>query len=149
MRTADCMPRGASKAKLLPARFELVPVSDLLPHEKVDSNTVASVEQEIRAEGAVLEPILVADGSLVVLNGHHRLEVLRKLGARKVPAWIIDYHGSLITVDLWPGTSVKKVPSKKQIESRARKGLLYPPKTSRHTLRQQLPRRRTPLEELY
>ena len=143
------MPRGGSKSKLLPARFELISVSDLFPHEEVDPKTVESVEREIRAEGAILEPILVADGSLVVLNGHHRLEVLRKLGVSKVPAWVIDYHGSSITVDLWPGTSVKEVPSKEQIESRARRGLLYPPKTSRHTMRQRLPRRRTPLRDLY
>ncbi len=144
------MTKPTRKPKSAPViRFELLPISTLLPHEEVDPKTVGTVEEGIRQEGAVLEPILVAEGSFVVLNGHHRLEVLRRLGARCAPAWIVDYHLPTITVDLWPGTAIESVPSKKEIEERAKRGLLYPPKTSRHKVRHRLPRRRTPLQELY
>ncbi|MCL4324444.1 MAG: ParB N-terminal domain-containing protein [Candidatus Thermoplasmatota archaeon] len=144
------MTRKTGEADVAPeARFELVLISELLPHEMCDPDTVDTVEQNIKSEGAVLEPILVAEGSLVVLNGHHRLEVLKRLGARKVPAWVIDYEGSSITVDLWPGSGVPEKPTKKDIVARARKGHLYPPKTSRHQISKPLPKRRTPLHELY
>lgn len=132
----------------LPARFALVPISDLLPHERCDPTRVSEVEEDIKDEGALLEPILVADGSLVVLNGHHRLEVLKRLGARKVPAWVIDYDHASITVDLWPQSGVTMAPTKKEIISRAKGGHLYPPKTSHHRISRPLPKRRTALSTL-
>lgn len=130
-------------------RFELLPISQLLPHEECDPHTLDEVEKDIRRHGAVLEPVLVAEGSLVVLNGHHRLEVLRRLGARKVPAWVVDYEDASITVDLWPGSGISEPISKKEILTRARRGHLYPPKTSHHSLGKPLPKRKTPLSQLY
>jgi ParB-like chromosome segregation protein Spo0J len=139
--------KTASKPRDPFARFALIPIDYLLPHEEIVPDRAIEVMRDIKEQEKVFEPILVSEGSWVVLNGHHRLEALRRLGATKVPVWLVDYDHSAITVELWPEAKVKRT-SKKAIIARARKGKLYPPKTSRHKILKKLPQRTTPLSKL-
>ena len=92
-----------------------------------------------------MNPIWVARGTDVILNGHHRTAALRALGALRVPAWVIDYESDLVRIDRWtPGPPI----SKAEVVRRAREGALFPPQTTRHTLARDLPWRSTPLAEL-
>jgi hypothetical protein len=129
-------------------RFELVPIRRLRPHEEVDPEKLQEVEREIRQAGEVREPVLVADSTYVILNGHHRVEALRRLGVLRVPAWVVDYGHPSVVVDPYPGSSFPEPPTKEDILRRAREGRLYPPKTSRHRLTFSLPERITRLDEL-
>jgi len=98
---------------------------------------VAELVDEIRKEGVLHEPVLVDIDTLTILDGHHRVSALRRLGARWVPAVLVDYMGELVRVESWrPGISV----SKEEVIARARRGLLYPPKTTRHRVLFELPR---------
>ena len=63
-------------------RFELLPMEALRPHEQIDEAEARRLTGRLRAVGQVEEPLLVADGSWVILNGHHRYAALRALGAR-------------------------------------------------------------------
>lgn len=126
-------------------RFALVPLADLRAHEEIVATDLPALVAEIRALGRLQYPIWVADGSLVILNGHHRVAALRRLGAVRAPAWLIDYHSPAIHVDRWsPGPPISKV----EVERRAREGLLFPPKTTKHLLDLDLGERPTPLAEL-
>jgi hypothetical protein len=131
------------------ARFALIPIENLLPHEQVVPRRIEEVLQEITEHSGVPAPIVVAEGSWVVLDGHHRLEALRKLGAKRVPAWLVDYDDTAVSVEKWPDAKVRTNPTKKAIVKRAKKGMLYPPKTSRHKISKTLPQRITPLSELF
>ena len=127
------------------ARFALIPLERLRAHEEIDASDVEPLAAEIRAEGVLAHPIWVAAGSWVILNGHHRVAALRRLGAARAPAWVLDYHSPRILVDRWsPGPPI----SKREIEQRAREGRLFPPKTTKHLLELELPDRPTPLPEL-
>lgn len=129
-------------------RFELISIERLRPHEETREPALRQVVRDLQREGKVREPILVADEHLVVLNGHHRLAALRALGVRKVPAWVVAYFTDIVELDKWPESSHLHPISKEEVVERAHRGKLYPPKTTRHRLKVELPERETPLSEL-
>lgn len=128
-----------------PFRYALVPIDDLLDHEEVDLEGVERLVGELAGSRVVLDPLWVAEGSLVILNGHHRFQALRRLGARSAPAWVIDYDDPRVHLDRWQaGPPI----AKEEVVRRARERRPFPPKTTRHTLEFPLPRHPTPLGEL-
>jgi L-serine kinase (ADP) len=125
--------------------FRLVPIERLRPHEQVDPKRVRELWHRILRRGRFRNPIWVARGSWVILNGHHRVEALRKLGARRVPVWLFDYASDAITLGRWsPGPPI----SKSEVTRRAIAGRRFPIKTTRHRLAFKLPKRPTPLSKL-
>ncbi len=126
-------------------RFALVPIARLRGHEQIRPELVDELVAQISARGVVADPIWVARGSWVVLNGHHRVAALERLGASRVPAYLVDYESGRVTLDRWsPGPPI----SKAEVVRRARAGELFPSKTTRHGIVGTLPVRPTPLEEL-
>ncbi|MCI4319225.1 MAG: ParB N-terminal domain-containing protein [Thermoplasmata archaeon] len=126
-------------------RFALLRPERLRIHEEIVPERVEALVQEIRGSGRVEQPILVARGSGVVLDGHHRFEALRRLGVSKVPAWVVDYEDTLVQLDRWDSGPAL---SKSDVVERARAGRPFPPKTSRHRILIALPARPVRLEEL-
>ncbi len=125
--------------------FALLPLDRLRAHERVEEENVRVLVEEIRATGVFSDPIWVARGTYVILNGHHRVEAARRLGAVRIPAWVVDYEGDLVSLEPWqPGLPITKA----EVIRRAREGDLFPPKTTRHRLRTDLATRPTPLSEL-
>ncbi len=130
---------------MMAPEFALVPIDRLKGHEEFDPTKVDHLVAELRRTGTFSEPIWVARGSMVILNGHHRVEALRRLGARRAAAWLLDYDAETVRLEPWrPGPAI----AKSEVVERAREGRLFPPKTTRHTLRVELPRRAVPLAEL-
>jgi L-serine kinase (ADP) len=126
-------------------RFALLRPERLRVHEQIVPERVEWLVQEIRGSGRVEQPILVARGSGVVLDGHHRFEALRRLGVQKVPAWVIEYDDPIVQLSRW---SDGPPLSKSEVVERARAGRPFPPKTSRHRVMIQLPARPVALEQL-
>jgi L-serine kinase (ADP) len=125
--------------------YELVPIERLRSHEEFDEDNVAELMEEIRRQGVFADPIWVARGSYVILNGHHRVEALRRLGASRVPAWVLDYETDLVSLEPWrPGLPITKA----EVVHRGLTGDLFPPKTTRHRIRGELPPRSEPLAVL-
>jgi L-serine kinase (ADP) len=125
--------------------FELVPIARLRGHERHEPGKVDELVAELRRTGRFVDPIWVARDSWVILNGHHRVEALRRLGLKRIPAWVFDYHGEDVDLDRWsPGPPIDK----SEVVARARGGRPFPPKTTRHRLRIELPARSVPLSEL-
>jgi len=89
----------------------------------------------------------LADVDLVILDGHHRVEAVRALGARRIPAYIVDYFSDVVQLSTWPDAVVSVV-TKEDVIRRGRTGDLFPPKTSRHTLTIELEDRPTDLDDL-
>ena len=129
------------------ARFELLDINLLHCHEEIQPPLLERVMEEIREDGYVKKPILVADKVWVILDGHHRYEALKRLGCRRVPAYVIDYFSDIVDLGLWPTAKEKNV-RKQDVVERGRAGLLYTPKTTRHTIKIHLPDVFTDLEDL-
>jgi hypothetical protein len=109
--------------------FCLVSTQGLLSHEETDGALLRELEREIRRDGVLREPVVVDGGSLVILDGHHRVSVLRNMGCALVPAYLVDYSDPGISVGPWrPDATV----TKEEVILAGRTGRRYPPKTSRH-----------------
>jgi len=128
-----------------PPKFRLLPLERLRGHEEHDPEKVDELVDELRRTGLFVDPIWVAKDSWVILNGHHRVEALRRLGLKRIPASVFDYHGEHVDLDRWsPGPPIEKA----EVVHRAHHGRPFPPKTTRHRLRVELPPRAVPLSEL-
>jgi L-serine kinase (ADP) len=125
--------------------FRLVPIEELRDHEEVEPHKVDELVRDLERRKVVAEPIWVAAGSCIILNGHHRVAALRRLGAERVPAWVLDYTSPDVRLERWgEGPPIPKA----EVERRANEGRLFPPKTTRHVIVHGLEDRSTLLTEL-
>lgn len=115
------------------ARLEVLDLSRLRIHERVQPDLLRKICEEIRRDGCLRRPILVADRDFVILDGHHRYQALLDLGCRRIPAYVVDYRSDVVQVGVWPDATVRRV-TKAEIIRRAIEGDPFPPKTSRHTV---------------
>jgi len=128
-----------------PPEFQILPIGLLRGHEQHESTRVDELIAEIVRVGSFIEPIWVARDTWVILNGHHRVEAMRKLGMKRIPAWVFDYDGDHIDLGRWkPGPPIEKA----EVVRRAHRGTPFPPKTTRHRIRVELPPRIVSLAEL-
>jgi len=111
--------------------FALVEARALLPHEEVEGDRLARLTEEIRRDGHLRQPVLVDRGSMVILDGHHRVRALQTLGCLLVPAYLVDYRSQEIQV--WPWRQDTPV-NKDSVVERGLNRAPYPPRTSRHVL---------------
>jgi hypothetical protein len=128
-------------------RFEFVEIERLHGHERIQPPLLERLTAEIKRDGYLKRPILVANGDLVILDGHHRLEALRALGCRCVPTYLVDYFSDIVHVTTWPHAVVGHV-TKEEVIRRGLADDRFPPKTTRHTVLVGLDDRPTDLEDL-
>lgn len=107
-----------------------VPLSWLKAHEQYVEARVVELLERFRRTGCVDYAVVVDRATGTVIDGHHRLEALRRLGAASVPVVLVDYDDPAITVRCW--REDEAAPTKDEVVRRAAEGKLYPPKTTRH-----------------
>jgi hypothetical protein len=126
--------------------FRLLPLTILRGHEEHEPDKVDALIQELLRDGELINPIWVARDTWVILNGHHRVEAFRRLGMKRIPAWIFDYDGEHVDLQRWsPGPPIQKA----EVVHRAHHGPPFPPKTTRHRVLVDLPPRRVSLARLW
>jgi len=128
-------------------RFALVDLSQLRGHEQIRATLLEELTEQIKRDGYLKRPILVADRHFVVLDGHHRLEAVRLLGCNRIPAYLVDYKSDIVNLGTWPEAIVSTV-TKDEVIRRGLTGDRFPPKTTRHTVTIPLEDRPTDLEDL-
>ena len=106
------------------------PLSWLKAHEQYVEARVVELLERFRRTGCVDYAVVVDRATGTVIDGHHRLETLRRLGAAYVPVHYVDYADPAITIRAW--REDEKPPTKEEVVQRAAEGRLYPPKTTRH-----------------
>lgn len=111
-------------------RHQLVPLAWLKAHEQFVEQRVQELVHHFQHHGAVDYAIVADERTGTVIDGHHRLEALRRLGTTLAPAYLIDYADPRITVHTW--REGEKAPEKEEVLARAAAGDLYPPKSTRH-----------------
>ena len=109
----------------------LLPIDVLKQHEQVLRSNMAAVEHDLLRDGVVRDPIVVDRKTMIILDGHHRYNVLKRMGATYVPVYLVDYASSVVQVGSWkPGVRV----SKSDVVRAGLSGHLMPPKSSRHVI---------------
>lgn len=112
--------------------IKLIPLSELRPHEKIIHTHAKSLLKEIRADGVITHPILVDNKTKVILDGHHRYMVAKLLKLAKIPCIVVDYFDEQV-VTMIPRRK-KIVVTKEDVIQAGITGLLFPHKTTKHTL---------------
>ena len=110
-------------------RFALMAPEGLRPHEEYELQRLESLRQWIRTDGHLYHPVVVDQHSFVILDGHHRVQVLREMGCSLVPVYLVNYLGGHIQV--FPRRKDVAV-DKERIIQRGLQGVPFPPRTSRH-----------------
>src|SRR6267143_6270921 len=87
-------------------RFAVVELKRLHGHERIRPALLKELTEQIRRDGSLKRPILVAERDLVILDGHHRAEAMRSLGCAKIPAYLVDFESPLLHLRPWPGATV-------------------------------------------
>jgi len=126
----------------------LIEMSKLLPHEEIKQKNLRKLIDLVKKRGGIFEPILVDRETKTLLDGHHRYNTALHLGLKFIPGIEVDYLGDeSIQVESWPGKEEMEI-TKQSVLSMAKSGNLYPPKTSKHTISIEYPKRFFSLEEL-
>lgn len=111
-------------------RVTLVPMPWLRAHEQYVEARVVELMDKFRRTGCIDYAVVADESTGTVIDGHHRLEALRRLGAALVPAALVDYQDPAIGVRNW--REDEPAPTKADVIQHAREGRLFPPKTTRH-----------------
>ena len=115
---------------------KILDIDRLKQHEQTDKKHLEKLTKQI-ARSRYVTPILVDEESKVILDGHHRLNALKDLGYKQIPAFSVDYFNSNVkVVSRRPEFKV----TKKEIVKRGLAGNPYPPKTTKHGLDSTEPR---------
>ena len=101
----------------------------LRAHERARKKHIDAIENEIKRDGFVSHPVLVDENTMIVLDGHHRLAALKRMGMSYVPVSFVDYNSPSIKVTSWrKGERI----TKKKVREAGLSGKLLRIKTSRH-----------------
>lgn len=109
--------------------MKLMRLKFLHAHEKTNPARLAKLRKQLSCSGVLKKPILVDSKSGVILDGHHRVSILKELGLRFIPAIAIDYENSEIEVK--SRVKGKKI-TKAGIIRAGISNVPFPSKTSRH-----------------
>lgn len=128
------------------SRVTLVPLSWLKPHEQYVEARVAELTERFRKSGCVDYAVVADARTGTIIDGHHRYETLRRLGAERAPVVLVDYADPSVTVRNWRPDEPPV--TKEDVLRRAQEGRLFPPKTTRHDFVRVLDPADVPLSEL-
>lgn len=81
--------------------LDIIRLKDVYLHEEVVPRNVYALERSLRNEKYLRNPVLIDKKSFVVLDGTHRVYVLRKLGYEYVVAGLVDYSDPRIKLKRW------------------------------------------------
>jgi ParB-like chromosome segregation protein Spo0J len=124
----------------------LVDVNKLNEHEEIDQDNLIKVKEAITRAGFFKEPIIVDKENMIVLDGHHRLNMCKQLGLKKIPCMLVDYlKDKKIRVE-----SRRKgfIITKQAVVDKAKSKTLFPNKTTRHFIPKRVKKMKIFLEEL-
>jgi len=85
----------------LTLKVRLEEIDKLKLHEEIIPEALEKLMKAIEKDGIVYHPVIVDEKSLVVLDGMHRVEALRRIGCIRMPVCLVDYFSPLIRVDRW------------------------------------------------
>ena len=103
----------------------------LKEHEEIRPDYLEQLKNEILSDGILKMPIAVDKNTYIILDGHHRLHALRKIGCKRIPVILFDYQSPEIEVIPW---REDENITKEMIVQTALAGRRMPPKTSRHMI---------------
>lgn len=116
---------------ILPNHVCLVDLVALKEHEQIRPEYLEQLKNEILSDGILKMPIAVDKATYIILDGHHRLHALKKIGCRRIPVILFDYRSP--EIEVIPHRDGETV-TKEMVIQTALAGRRMPPKTSKHMI---------------
>ena len=79
----------------------LLEINRLHLHEETIPELLDALAKAIEEDGVLKDPVIVDRESLVVLDGMHRVNALKRLRCRLLPVCLVDYESPEIRVERW------------------------------------------------
>ena len=106
-------------------------IEELKQHEEIRPEYLEALKNEILSDGILKMPICIDRKTYIILDGHHRLHALKRIGCRKIPVVMVEYQSPEIKVIPWrEGEMI----TKERIIDTALSGKRMPSKTSKHMI---------------
>ncbi len=121
-------PKGRNKNQEVVTFFE---IEALKEHEEIRPDYLEALKNEILGDGMLKMPICIDKKTCIILDGHHRLQALKKIGCKKIPVVMVDYQSPEIKVIPW---REGEIVTKEKIIDTALSGRRMPSKTSKHMI---------------
>lgn len=108
---------------------KLVDINQLLPHEEINNEYLEDFIVEVISDGYFKTPIAIDKKYKIILDGHHRFSIAKKLGLKKIPVVEVDIFDQNLSVLPFR----QEIPVSKEIViSYATQKKLLPHKTTKH-----------------
>jgi len=119
------------KRKLKSEKVVFFEIEALREHEEIRPDYLEELKKEIVLDGKLKMPICIDKKTCIILDGHHRLHALKRLGCKRIPVVLVDYQSPEIKVIPWrEGETI----TKEKIIDIALSGKRMPSKTSKHMI---------------
>ena len=115
----------------IPDHVCLLDLVVLKEHEEIRPEYLEQLKDEILSDGILKMPIAVDKTTYIILDGHHRLHALKKIGCRRIPVILFDYQSP--EIEVLPQREGETV-TKEMIIQTALAGRRMSPKTSKHMI---------------
>ena len=123
--------RSIEIALPIPDHVCLVDLIALREHEEIRPEYLEQLKDEILSDGILKMPIAVDKMTYIILDGHHRLHALKRIGCKRIPVILFDYQSP--EIEVLPHREGETV-TKEMIIQTALAGKRMPPKTSKHMI---------------
>jgi len=110
----------------------LVEIEKLRQHEEADPEHLKELTRQIASDKTLKYAIVADEKTNVILDGEHRYNALKNLGCKWIPVVYVDYESQNIEVHTWRNNHPL---TKKDVIEAALTGKLFPPKTSKHMIK--------------
>ncbi len=124
-------PSNESIEITLPEHVCFVELETLKEHEEIRPEYLEQLKNEILLDGILKMPIAVDKATSIILDGHHRLHALKRIGCKRIPVILFDYQSAEIKVV--PHRDGEPV-TKEMVIQTVLEGKRMPPKTSKHMI---------------
>ncbi len=115
----------------IPVVLKLIEPGELKEHEDVDPSHLQEIYNLIKSDGFFRKPLAADVGTLVVLDGEHRLKSLKMLNCKRIPVYLLDYTSERVEVHSRDGSLMDKA----NVLKAGLSGKKFPPRTTWHFVR--------------
>jgi len=82
-------------------RFEVIGINEIIEVESVEGLRVRKLVSSLRNSKLLMKPLIIEEFKKFVIDGHHRLKVLKMLGVKEVPVLLARYGVDVEDVGGW------------------------------------------------
>jgi ParB-like chromosome segregation protein Spo0J len=117
---------------MISTRLEIVKLEELREHEETDPRHLQEIYRLIEADGVLKRPLAVDFRSRTVLDGVHRLNVLKRCRCERAPVYFVDFLSDEILVY---SADRRSTISKDDVIKAALSGRKFPARTTWHMVK--------------